>query len=70
VADDAVICPFLERNDARCARRFTMEGMAGAFRFCFGHPQDCPVYQTLLAADRAADDGSGQRERHLSAVGR
>ena len=49
-ADDAEpgLCPFIDTNDPRCARRFTLGRIEQAFRVCLqeGHSQ-CVVHQQL-----------------------
>ncbi len=45
-------CPFLNRNDARCAERFTVGHMQHAFRYCFEHYKACPTYLELLVERR------------------
>jgi len=45
-------CPFLNRNDARCAERFTVGHMQHAFRYCFEHYKACPQYLEMLVERR------------------
>ncbi len=43
------ICPFLDLADDRCAEKLTMKSLDEAYRFCFGQPEECPVYAELVA---------------------
>jgi hypothetical protein len=45
-------CPFLNRDDARCAKQFTVGHMEHAFRHCFGSYKACPTYLELLVERR------------------
>ena len=46
--DNGHHCPFLNRADARCAEKFSIEHLDYAYRFCFDKYQTCPVYLELL----------------------
>jgi len=40
-------CPFLERDDPRCARRFTLSHLEEAFDYCLSRYTECPSYHQL-----------------------
>lgn len=41
-------CPFLNRDDARCARHFSLDHLQHTFDHCFGQYETCGVYLELL----------------------
>ncbi|MGN6505794.1 MAG: hypothetical protein ACTHM6_09540 [Tepidisphaeraceae bacterium] len=45
-------CPFLNRNDSRCADHFQVTHLQHAFRFCFDRYKACPTYLELLVERR------------------
>ena len=42
-------CPFLNRNDSRCARFFAVARLQHAFDHCFSDFATCPNYRAMLA---------------------
>ena len=40
-------CPFIDRNDHRCAARFTLSRLNEAFEICLGEYRSCGIYQQL-----------------------
>jgi hypothetical protein len=54
-------CPFLNREDSRCANHFSLEKLDRAFDHCFGQYQVCPTYQEMLGErrERQLDEHSG-----------
>lgn len=44
---ERAVCPFLHDNDARCAKRFTLERMSEVFEFCLSHHRECKIYYEL-----------------------
>ena len=46
---DSTSCPFIDLNDPRCDRHFTLSRIADAFGLCLGNYQSCPIYHTLSA---------------------
>lgn len=40
-------CPFLDRDDPRCAGRFSLRRLGMMFGYCMGQPQACPTYHRL-----------------------
>lgn len=53
-------CPFLNRNDARCAEHFRVARLQHAFDHCFNAYSACPSYREMLTerAGRAESDAS------------
>lgn len=45
-------CPFLNRNDSRCAERFQVSHLQFAFQHCFEQYKSCPTYLELLVERR------------------
>lgn len=45
-------CPFLNREDTRCAECFTVNHMDHAFAYCFDRYKACPMYLELLVERR------------------
>lgn len=41
-------CPFLNRNDARCAAHFTVNRLSYVFTHCCGEYGSCPSYLELV----------------------
>ena len=41
------VCPFIDLNDPRCAKHFTLSRLEEAFSLCFGNHHDCSVYHRL-----------------------
>lgn len=44
---DFTACPHVDRNDHRCAGRFTLSRIEQAFGVCFGSFGECPMYHAL-----------------------
>ena len=44
---DAVDCPHIDRNDARCGHRFSLGRIEQAFGVCFGAFHGCPIYHRI-----------------------
>jgi len=51
--NDLVPCPFLDLDDPRCARHFSLGRMEEAFDTCFGRHQCCATYYRIQAEQRA-----------------
>lgn len=49
------VCPFINRDDPRCAHRFRLSRVSEAFGVCLNAPTTCPIYHQLM--------GEQQRER-------
>lgn len=45
-------CPFLNREDDRCADHFQVTHLQHAFRYCFNNFKACPTYLELLVERR------------------
>jgi len=45
----ALGCPYVDRNDSRCANRFKLGRMEQAFSVCFGTYHVCPMYHSISA---------------------
>jgi hypothetical protein len=41
-------CPFLDRDDSRCAHRLTLSHLDEAFAYCLHHYRRCPLYHQLM----------------------
>lgn len=41
-------CPFLNRNDSRCAKHFSVNRLQHAFDHCFNDYGGCPSYREML----------------------
>ena len=65
-------CPFLNRNEARCAEHFSVNRLQHAFDHCFNEYSNCPSYQAMLNErnDRAGAEVSGTRVVTLTIRGR
>lgn len=46
-------CPHVNRNDPRCATRFSLGRIEQAFSVCFGAYHGCPMYHRINGEDRA-----------------
>jgi hypothetical protein len=49
-------CPFLNREDSRCANHFSLDKLDRAFHHCFGSYQACPTYLEMLSERRYRQD--------------
>jgi hypothetical protein len=61
-------CPFLNRDDDRCAENFSLDHLGAAFGRCFGSYSACPVYAELLA-ERRVRRSRAAHMNHLSNPG-
>ena len=52
-------CPFLERGDPRCGRRFTLDRIDEAFSVCFGAHHGCEQFHRLRRGDLDARAAAG-----------
>ncbi len=52
-----MVCPFLEKLDARCGEHFSVNNLSDAFGHCFGRYRSCPVYQRLIDEPRPVRAG-------------
>lgn len=59
-------CPFLNREDARCAECFTVNHMDHAFAYCFDRYKACPMYLELLVERRLKQTHQNLRPAHES----
>ena len=41
------VCPFLDRQDMRCAKRMTMLNLEQAYRLCAGNYESCTYYYQI-----------------------
>jgi len=73
VTEDAdrpeVHCPFINRNDARCARHFAVVRLADAFAHCFSNFADCPNYRELLLERTTTGFPRSVQDDHLQETG-
>lgn len=55
-------CPFLNRNDSRCAQHFSVNRLKQAFDHCFSDYATCSTYRELLSerSGRAAEHGHAE----------
>lgn len=74
---DAKQCPFVNRPDARCSGRLSIDSLHHAFDYCFSAYNTCPVYVERLLERRvrqisrsvtAGGDDDGKR-RNDAATG-
>lgn len=49
-------CPFIDRNDPRCAHRFSLNRMNQAFTVCLNEYRTCPMYRQLSREREAPRD--------------
>lgn len=45
-------CPFLNRDDERCAEHFQLTHLQHAFRHCLSDYKSCPAYKEMLLERR------------------
>lgn len=45
-------CPFLNRDDARCAEQFNVSHLKHTFGYCFNNYKACPTYLEMLVERR------------------
>jgi len=43
----AAACPYVDRNDPRCATRFSLGRIEQAFSVCFGAYYGCPMFHRI-----------------------
>lgn len=48
-------CPFIDRDDPRCAQRFSIRQLDQVFSLCLNDPHACGVYQQLAWEQRPGD---------------
>ena len=48
-------CPFIDRDDRRCATQFSIRRLHQAFSLCLNNHPACPVYQQLAWEQRPRD---------------
>lgn len=58
-------CPFVNRDDLRCAARLTLGSITRAFTYCAGNYKVCPIYKELIADERNRNQVPA---RHLTAT--
>ena len=66
-------CPFLNRNDDRCANHFQVTDLQYAFRFCFNNYKACPSYLEQLVERRVrriTSNAVAQSQVSLTIAGR
>lgn len=61
-ASSAGACPYVERGDSRCDRRFTLDRINEAFAVCFGAHHGCEQFHRLRRQDLA--DGGDEDEQY------
>ena len=54
---ESTCCPFINRDDPRCAELFTLARMEEAFGLCLGDFRACPTYHELRKR-RALSEGA------------
>ena len=45
---EAFGCPFIDRDDPRCAGRFRLSRIEEVFGLCLGNHHACPIYRRLV----------------------
>jgi len=53
------VCPFIDRDDPRCAHRFTLSHVSEAFTYCLHQYTRCPFYHDLT---REQEEGEREPE--------
>ena len=48
------MCPFVNKNDSRCANHWTLYNITQAFLHCADRYATCPAYKELIADDRTS----------------
>jgi hypothetical protein len=56
-------CPFLDRGDPRCGRRFTLDRIDEAFAVCFNAHHGCEQFHRLRRQDLEDRVGGGSGGR-------
>lgn len=67
-SDGTLECPFLDRNDARCASRFTVAALDTFFALCCGSFRRCPTYHRMRAEDALAVAGATSGPERIVAL--
>jgi hypothetical protein len=67
-SDGTLECPFLDRNDARCASRFTVGALDSFFAICCGSFRRCPTYHRMRAEDARAVAGASSGPERIVAL--
>jgi len=49
---ESTSCPFIDLNDPRCDRHFTLSRIEDAFGLCLGNYHNCPTYHRLTVETR------------------
>jgi len=52
--DDVGLCPYLEREDARCDSRLTLQQISEAFEYCVCGHQACRVFAEIRGEERGS----------------
>lgn len=68
VASAAGACPYVDRGDAKCARRFTLDRIDEAFTVCFGAHHGCENFHRLRHQELARDEEVAGRERRAPTI--
>ena len=55
-------CPFLNREDERCAPQFSIGHLGYALDHCCGEYAACPAYRAQLAERQTARDAAAAQE--------
>jgi hypothetical protein len=51
VRSPRLLCPYLDRRDARCADLLTLTNLQQAFRLCAGDHESCTIYHQIRFSD-------------------
>lgn len=51
--DEAGVCPYMEREDARCVRYLTLQQIGEAFDRCVCHYEACGIFRQIRTEQRA-----------------
>ena len=49
------LCPFIDRDDPRCAHRFTLSHVSEAFTYCLHGFSRCPIYHDLMREEHEGE---------------
>lgn len=50
-------CPYVDRNDARCGRMFSLGQIDRVFALCMDGYRRCPIFHVLTREDRINESG-------------
>jgi len=67
---EPAVCPFIDLNDARCARHFTLSHLGEAFELCLRRHANCVTFYRILGERRADDDPAPLPNVRLTVRGR